>query len=196
MFMPTIVDLKCLCGAVKGTLEVVPKSYFHVHCLCCDCQKFASHLDNQPRILDEHGGTELLQTYPAYLKISEGSENLKCAKLTPKGLFRWHTSCCNMPVANTMTSAAVPFVGVSVKLMQFSSEQEKHAILGPVNLKAFGKYAIGDKPTDVHPTFPRTYLPKIIGFMLKGFWGRKSSPSPLFKDKAPISTPYLVPKTD
>ncbi|MGJ8679542.1 DUF6151 family protein [Paraglaciecola sp.] len=194
--MSHTVNLKCYCGSLKGTLEVVPKSFFHVHCLCCDCQKFAAHLGNQERILDEHGGSELFQTYPAYFKISEGAEHLRCATLTPKGIYRWHTACCNMPVANTMTSAAMPFVGVSVKLMQFSDETEKQKVLGPVTLKAFGKYAIQGTPADTHPTFPRTFLPKIIWFMLKGFLGKKSKPSSLFKGNAPITKPYLLPKTD
>ena len=32
-------------------------------------------------------------------------------RLTPKGLFRWHTTCCNTPVGNTLRPS-VPFVGI------------------------------------------------------------------------------------
>jgi hypothetical protein len=185
--MSTIIDLSCMCGTVKGKLNVVKGSFFHIHCLCCDCQSFATHLNNKEKILDEHGGTELFQTYPAYMEITDGQENIGCVQLREKGLYRWHTKCCNMPLANTMRSSKLPFVGVSVKLMQFNSDQEKMEILGPVSMKAFGKYSIGKMPTDVHPKFPLSYMPKIIGFMLKGMLGKKNSPSPFFKDGAPVT---------
>lgn len=184
--MSKSVTLSCKCGGVKGHLKIAPGSYFHVHCLCCDCQSFAEKLNNTAHILDEHGGSELFQTYPAYMEITEGHDNIRCMQLKRKGLYRWYTACCNMPLANTMGKANVPFVGISVKLMHFASEQEKLETLGPVTLKAFGKYAIGDAPKDVHPTFPISYMPKILLFMLKGKLLKKYTPHPFFKDNAPI----------
>ncbi len=185
--MTKTVNLRCKCGTVKGNLNVVPGDFFHVHCLCCDCQSFAKHLNNSANILDEHGGSELFQTYPAYMEITEGHENIRCMQLKPKGLYRWHTACCNMPLANTMGKSNVPFVGISVKLMQFESEQEKRETLGPVTMKAFGKYAIGEAPKDVHPTFPLSYMPKILAFMIKGKFLKKYTPHPFFNDKTPIA---------
>lgn len=190
--MAKTVALKCDCGAVKGHLKIVKGSYFHVHCLCCDCQKFAAYMNNEAKILDTHGGTELFQTYPAFMAISEGKDNLACVQLKEKGLLRWHTTCCNMPVANTMTSPKVPFVGVSVKLMQFKSEEEKSEALGPVTLKAFGKYAIGKMPEDAHERFPITFMPKMIVFMLKGFLKKMSSPSPFFTDNKPCKEAVVL----
>jgi hypothetical protein len=185
--MSKIVELGCLCGAVKGTVNVVPGAFFHVDCLCCDCQKFASHLDNKDNILDEHGGTEILQTYPSFMEITEGQEKIQGVQLAKKGLYRWHTTCCNMPLANTMTSSKIPFVGVSVKLMKFVNEQEKMEILGPVIMKAFGKYSIGEIPNDAHPRFPISFMPKIMGFMFKGMIRKLNSPSPFFSGKNPVS---------
>lgn len=185
--MSNSVNLSCVCGAVKGTLKIVPGSFFHVHCLCCDCQSFAGYLNNEAEILDQHGGTELLQTYPAYMKITEGGENIGCVQLQEKGLYRWHTTCCNMPLANTMTSAKVPFAGISVKLMQFSSETEKRELLGPVTLKAFAKYAKGEMPQDAHARFPLSFMPKIIAFMVKGMFRNKNIPSPFFRDGKPVT---------
>ncbi|WP_297766553.1 DUF6151 family protein [uncultured Muriicola sp.] len=185
--MPEVVNLKCLCGTVKGKINVVTGSFFHVHCLCCDCQSFTSHLNNKEKILDEHGGSELLQTYPAFMEITEGQDKIACVQLRNKGLYRWHTTCCNMPLANTMSSSKVPFVGVSVKLMQFDNEQEKMEILGPVTMKAFGKYSIGEMPKDAHPKFPISYMPKILGFMLKGMFKKKNNPSHFFNGNKPIT---------
>ncbi|WP_041523558.1 DUF6151 family protein [Gilvimarinus agarilyticus] len=185
--MTTTVALECTCGSVKGELTVVPSDLFHVHCLCCDCQRYAQYLNNEAVILDEFGGTELLQTYPAYLSIREGIDKVQAVQLTPKGIYRWHTTCCHMPVANTVKSSAVPFVGVSVKWMKFATEQDKLAALGPVTIKAFGKYAIGAMPDDVHPRFPLVYMPKILGFMLKGKLRGRHRPSPFFNATLPVA---------
>ena len=187
-----VVNLSCECGTVKGKLNVVNKSFFHVHCLCCDCQSFASYLSNEEKILDKHGGTELFQTYPAYMEITEGQENIGCVQLYKKGLYMWHTTCCNMPLANTMNSSKVPFVGVSVKLMQFDNEHEKFKVLGPVTMKAYGKYAKGEMPKDAHHKFPFSYMPKIISFMLKGMLTNKNSPSPFFRDSEPVTKAKIL----
>lgn len=183
----TTVNLQCLCREVKGALDVVPGAFFHVHCLCCDCQNFASHLGNKDKILDDHGGTELFQTYPAFMKITEGQDNIACVRLCEKGIFRWHTTCCNMPLGNTMTSSKVPFVGVSVKLMQFSSEEEKQKTLGPVIMKAFGKYSVGEMQEGVHPRFPMSFMPKVLAFMIKGLFKKMHNPSPFFNGKEPVA---------
>ncbi|MFT5422118.1 MAG: hypothetical protein ACI9D5_002885 [Candidatus Endobugula sp.] len=41
-----------------------------------------------------------------------------------------------------MNSSKIPFVGISVKLMQFFSELEKAEMLGAITMKAFGKDSI------------------------------------------------------
>lgn len=184
--MSKTVNLKCFCGQVEGALQVEPRSSFHVHCLCCDCQAFAGFLGNQERILDEHGGSELFQTYPAYLTITQGQQFVRAVQLAPKGIYRWYASCCNTPIANTLGKASIPFVGVSVKLMQFASEQEKLEVLGPVTVKAFGKYALGEMPKDAHPRFPLSFLPKVLWFMLKGKLGGKHKPSAFFSGDKPV----------
>ncbi|MDO3388340.1 DUF6151 family protein [Gilvimarinus sp. SDUM040013] len=185
--MSNSVDLKCFCGQVSGSLEIVPSASFHVHCLCCDCQSYARFLKNQERILDEHGGSELFQTYPSLMKITAGAEHIAGVQLAPKGIYRWYASCCNTPVANTLGKASVPFVGVSVKFMCFANEQEKLSALGPVTLKAFGKYAVDEMPKDAHPRFPPSFLPKILWFMFKGKIGGKNKPSPFFAGDKPVS---------
>lgn len=190
--MTTTVPLGCKCGSVKGTIQIVPKQFFHVQCLCCDCQNFSGHLGCSTEILDEFGGSDLLQTYPSAMQITQGQSNIGAVRLSGKGLFRWHTTCCDMPIANTMASSKIPFVGVFVNFMAFSSEQEKLDVLGPITIKAFGKYAIGDKPEDVHVKFPLSYMPKIIGFMLKGLLLKKSSPSPFFKHDKPAVEAKVV----
>lgn len=185
--MSKTVELSCQCGEVQGQLNIVPKSYFHVHCLCIDCQNFATYLKNEALILDEYGGSELLQTYPQHLTISKGVEHITAIQHQEKGLYRWFTSCCHTPLANTMHAAHIPFVGVSVKMMTLENEAQKLAVLGPVSIKAFAKYARGDAPKDAHQRFPLSYMPKIIGFMLKGMLRKQHKPSPFFQGKTPIT---------
>ena len=120
------------------------------------------------------------------MQIAEGKENIACVQLTENGIYRWHTRCCDMPVANTMNSSKYPFVGVSVKFMRFISEQEKAEMLGPVTMKGFGKYSIGDMPKDAHPSFLISFLPKVFFFMLKGMVLGKGNPSPFFDSKEPV----------
>jgi len=190
--MSKIINIECSCGKVQGEIAVVKNDFFHVHCLCCDCQNFASHLNNQDKILDKHGGTELFQTFPEYLTITKGNENIGCVQHNSKGIYRWHTNCCNMPIANTMTNAKMPFIGVSVKLMKFENEQEKYNSLGPITMKAFGKYAIGEMPKDTHPTFPLSFMPKILGFMIKGYLKKKYTPSVFFSNGKPITEAKII----
>lgn len=190
--MSQVVNLECSCGTVKGTVKIVEKSYFHVHCLCCDCQNFSDKLKNKERILDKHGGSELFQTYPNLVAINQGQDKIGCLQLKEKGLLRWYTTCCNMPLANTMGSYKIPFVGLSVKLMKFIDENDKNSAIGPVTLKAFGKYSIGDKPVDTHERFPLSYMPKILLFMIKGMFKKSYKPSPFFKQKNPIINPERI----
>lgn len=191
--MSNTIALACSCGSVKGEIQVTPGSFFHVQCLCCDCQDYATHLDQQT-IMDEHGGTDLFQTYPMYMQITKGQDKIACIQLREKGLYRWHTTCCNMPVANTMSSSKIPFVGIPVKLLKFNSEQEKMDLVGPVAMKAFGKYAIGEMPSDAHHKFPISYMPKILGFMIKGLIGKKNTPSPFFNGQDPIAEVNVLSK--
>jgi hypothetical protein len=187
------VDLECFCGSLKGKLQVVSnKKSFHVHCLCKDCQNFASYLGNEDKILDEYGGSELFQTYPSYMKITEGKENLACIQLREKGIMRWYASCCNAPVANTMLSAKMPFIGLSVKMMKFTSKNEKQNTLGPVIMKAFGMSARGEKPVDAYDTFPKSFMPRIIKFMIVGYLGSKHKPSPFFSEKKSVCEPKIL----
>ena len=143
------VDLafSCRCGTLKGVLHSVsPTTGSHVKCYCCDCQAAAHHL-GAVEVLDEHGGTEIYQTIPAEIELTEGAEKLACMRLSPKGLMRWYASCCNSPLFNTLASAKLAFVGVHVRACEKNAEafgplvavvNTGGAIDPPENLKDFG----------------------------------------------------------
>jgi Family of unknown function (DUF6151) len=86
----------------------------HVECYCADCQTFARHLKAMDW-LDAAGGTELFQTLPYAVSFTAGQENLRLLRLSPKGLMRWYAGCCGTPIANTLGSPGLPFVGMVLK---------------------------------------------------------------------------------
>ena len=190
--MSSTVDLKCSCGTVQGTLTIAPKEFFHVECFCCDCQLYAYRLNNEDKILSEHGGSELFQTYPANVQITAGHSRIACMQLTENSLYRWHTTCCDMPLANTTTSSKMPFVGLFTSFMEFKNDQEKMKMLGPIAIKAYGKYIKGPIPKDVYSKYPVSYLFKMASFMLKGKLNKKHTPSPFFNGTKPIVEPVLA----
>ena len=103
--------LQCRCGKLKGQVER-PERANHAVCYCKDCQAFAHFLGRPDEILDEGGGSEVVQTQPRYVGFTEGAEHLACVRLTPSGLVRWYADCCKTPIGNTMATPKMSFVGL------------------------------------------------------------------------------------
>jgi hypothetical protein len=74
-------SIRCHCGKVKGTLNH-NQEFNRCVCYCADCQAFARFLKREPEILDEMGGTRIIQTIPANIRFTKGIENLACMRLT------------------------------------------------------------------------------------------------------------------
>ena len=105
------VTFRCRCGALQGRIEPAD-AYARAVCYCRDCQAFARALDREPDALDPQGGTDIIAMLPAGLRFTEGRGQLTCLSLSPKGLLRWHSACCNTPIGNTSRSPTMPYVGV------------------------------------------------------------------------------------
>lgn len=103
--------MTCTCGKTRWRVDAEVSGRV-VTCYCADCQAYAIHLGVTDRYLDADGGTRLRQTIPAGIDFPDGTDTLGLLRLGPRGLFRWHTTCCNTPVANTLTKPGLPFVGV------------------------------------------------------------------------------------
>ncbi|MCY4181242.1 MAG: DUF6151 family protein [Litoreibacter sp.] len=124
------ISISCKCGAFKAVLNHDrPDRCNHAVCYCVDCQAAARHLGEWDRITDEKGGTEIYQTVPEKLEIVEGADKLAVMRLAPKGLYRWHTSCCGTSLCNTLGKAKFSFVGLVVENM------EPKDGLGPVQFR-------------------------------------------------------------
>ncbi len=96
------VQVRCRCGEVVGVVtNASPQKVNRVICYCDDCQAFAHQL-GRADLLNAQGGSDIVQVAPASLTFIKGQNRIAGVRLTPKGLFRWHTTCCNTPVGNTL----------------------------------------------------------------------------------------------
>ncbi len=145
--MSVELRFQCECGTLQGiAFDVAPSSGSHVICYCQDCQAFAHCLDKSDQVLDSHGGSDIFQMSQGLITFTTGADRLACLRLTPKGLIRWYASCCNTPLANTMATRALPFVGMLAR--NFTSDGAASVEpLGPVIAHAFRKSARGDLAT-------------------------------------------------
>jgi hypothetical protein len=103
--------IQCRCGTLKGYVSRSDGANRCV-CYCRDCQAFAHFLGRAGEILDSNGGTDVVQTRAVNVVFTEGREALACMRLTPNGLLRWYSRCCNTPVGNTLANSKVSFVGL------------------------------------------------------------------------------------
>ena len=103
--------MQCRCGTLRGLVNE-PRSANRVVCYCRDCQAFAVFLGRQEEILDERGGSDLIQVLPKNVTFTQGIEALACLRLTQKGMVRWYASCCRTPIGNTLATPKVSFVGL------------------------------------------------------------------------------------
>ncbi|WP_321397637.1 DUF6151 family protein [Emcibacter sp.] len=188
----TDISLSCECGKTQGIARgISPDSGTRVVCYCDDCQAFARHLGREDSVLDPWGGTDIFQTAPAHIAITEGREYIRCLKLTPKGPYRWYAGCCNTPIANT-GSASLPFAGMITAFMEIPADEER--ILGPVGWYLQGKYATKPLPPGRKIVgFPLSLLVQlfwnILVWKLKGL----GKPTPFFdEDGTPVTEPELV----
>jgi hypothetical protein len=171
------VEVSCKCGNVHGVIrDASPNSANRVICYCDDCQAFAHHIERAD-LLDEHGGSDIVQFAPATLSFDRGTEHITGVRLNPKGLYRYYASCCKTPLGNTMTPS-IPFIGIVYEALRAPLDDA----FGPVRARLQAQYAKGDPPGSVKtvnlPFMART-LRLILGWKLRG----RARPHPFFKAK-------------
>lgn len=108
----TMLPLRCACGTVAGRL-LEPGRGARAVCYCRDCRAYARWLGQPERILDDAGGTDVVATTPARVRIDRGHEHLACMSLMPNGLFRWYAACCRSAIGNLPRTPKLPYVGLA-----------------------------------------------------------------------------------
>lgn len=140
--MASNLMIQCDCGELRGVASAIsPQSGNHVACYCDDCQAFAHFLNRAKDVLDSHGGSDIFQMSQGQIAITSGVDKLACVRLTPKGLVRWFASCCNSPIGSTMSTAALPLVGLVTNCLRASGEKSVDEQLGPVKASIYRKFA-------------------------------------------------------
>lgn len=168
-----VLDVACRCGEVRGTVDYGLGCGNHIRCHCDDCQRFARFVDED--LLDDAGGTPILQVPLAALKVESGHDKLALVRLSETGMRRWYTTCCRTPVGNTMASPKVPFVGVPTVFVK----GDVAAVAGPV-VGLQGRFATG--PTDAHPRAPVGQIWKTVRGLTGWWWRGLHEPSPFPHD--------------
>ena len=184
------IALSCSCGKIKGRVENVnPNLGTRLVCCCLDCQRFAQNLGQSENALDQYGGTEIIQLPVSYLKITLGCDQIKCLRLSSKGLYRWYAGCCDTLIGNTL-GAGAPFIGLI------------HTFIDPeVNkTRAFGEIRGHIQTKSARENIPAKLKGSDIGIALRSLmklliWKMKglNNPSEFFDaNGAPIIEPITI----
>jgi hypothetical protein len=140
--------LQCRCGTIKGFVDD-PQSANRAMCYCNDCQAFAHFLGREREILDERGGSDVVQILPKNVTFSQGSEALACMRLTEKGLLRWYAACCSTPIGNTLDTYKFSFIGLLHSCLE-TPDRPLQDSFGPIRVWVNTKGAKGNpKPKTV-----------------------------------------------
>jgi len=147
--IPATHPLRCSCGALRGEVDVssnVSRDVNRGICYCRDCQAYAHFLGREKEILNEQGGTDIIQTAPRRVSFTAGREHLACMRLTDEGMFRWYAGCCRTPIGNTLATDRMSFVGLVHACLRSGPVDES---FGPARMRANGRSARGEpKPKD------------------------------------------------
>lgn len=177
--MPADRNLACRCGATRWTIDPQAPGT-HVECYCADCQTFLRHL-KAVDWLDAAGGTEVFQTLPHAIRFTAGEANLRLLRLSPKGLMRWYAGCCGTPVANTLASPGLPFVGMVL----------------PPGKSGFGPVVThANVAAALKPVRQSGIAQAVFGILSRALWAKLTASrrkNPFFgADRAPVVEPKVL----
>jgi len=182
--------LRCRCGRLDGRVSH-PEQVNRAVCYCRDCQAFAHFLGEPGDVLDELGGTDLIQTLPRYVRFTAGVESLACMSLSDRGLLRWYADCCRTPIGNTPRDFRLSFVGLFHACLRAPGESLGPSF-GPVRMRVFVKGARATPPS--LPWRSRLaflpLLPRLLRARLDGSYRR----TPFFHADSgvPVATPTVL----
>ena len=174
------LELGCCCGQIHGQVKgVSAQTVNRAICYCDDCQAFAHYL-GRTDLLDEHGGSDLVQVAPASLSYARGAELIVGVRLGPKGMHRWYASCCKTPLGNTMPTPALPFIGLSIEAFLGLDPRRRDEVFGAPRGKVWGQFATNGAPEGSTRLPPRMIL-HTVRLLLGWKLGGKTWPHPFFE---------------
>jgi hypothetical protein len=181
-------------GVASG---VSPSSGFRFVCYCKDCQAFARFLERTD-VLDAAGGTDIFHMPPGRVKITAGTDAMRCLSLSDK-VLRWYTDCCRTPIANTAAGPRFPVIGVVHSFMDHEADdRSRDEALGTPLCRLYERSAVGPLPPNA-PGPPSLgayagHVSKILGWWVRGL----NQPTPFFDDrtKAPRAVPRVLTRSE
>lgn len=176
--MPHLIQ--CSCGRLKGTLSLSGIVNRCV-CYCANCQAFARFLERTDEILDQAGGTEIVQVNQEKISFTQGVDNLACMRLTENGTLRWYASCCSTPIGNTPVNHKASIVGLIHSCLHQKDASLDEAF-GPIHAHVYTKYAKGEsKPKS--PGFVAG-IPRLIAMAVRPRLNGGYKRSPFFNSES------------
>jgi len=100
-------------------------------------------------VLDAASGTDIFQMPPGRVKLTAGTDAVRCLGLSRK-VFRWYTDCCRTPIANTAAGPCFPVVALIHSFMDPGSEGRPRTRCSARRADIYERSAIGPLP----PTAP------------------------------------------
>ena len=178
--------LQCRCGRLAGDVDpTAPVN--RCTCYCKSCQAFPLFLDAD-WVLDQRGGTDIVQTAPHAVRITSGREHLACLRLTSNGTMRWYAACCGTPIGNTVMNYRVSFVG----LIHACLADPKHSLdesFGRSRGGVFTQYAAGDPKPRAMNRLPMVW--RLSNMMLRALVTGDYKRTPFY---SPDGIPVVEPK--
>jgi hypothetical protein len=86
---------------------------------------------DKPDVLDPAGGTDIFHMAPGRVKLTAGTDAMRCLSLSNK-VLRWYTECCRTPIANTPPGPGFPVIGMVHSFMDHGTDScSRDEVLGP-----------------------------------------------------------------
>lgn len=185
------ITFTCACGQTALTANTGgPGRMMRLKCYCADCQSFARHL-GRADLLDENGGTDLIQMHPGAVRILRGAENLRPLRLSPRGLMRWHATCCNTPIANGLENPKIAFLS----FVSANADAPDGAGRVVAKVQTGGAYGAG-KPKRDSGAFRAGWsaIARIASARIDGSW--RDNPFMDAETGKPIALPIVISKAE
>jgi hypothetical protein len=172
---------------VRGEVDL-SRAYTRATCYCKDCQAFSRYL-NRPDMVDRCGGTDIVPMSPVGVRITDGLQNVICMSLSDKGRLRWHTACCQTPLANTPRSGKIAYVGMIMTCFDVAPDIIGKA-LGPRDRIVLNTASATCKVSSTPLPFLLGGL-NILHHIVAARFGAPQ-PSPFFTPTGPLREPIVL----
>jgi hypothetical protein len=133
----------------------------------------------------------VIQTIPANVAFTVGTEALACMRLSEKGLLHWYTMCCNPPIGNTVANYRVSFIGLVHSCLD-STGESLDASFGPVRMWSFTNSA--KRPVNAPRFSMIAGIARFAGMVIRARIDGSYKRTPLFVASTgpPIVTPQVL----